>query len=192
MAVATPPPLPLPWSQVRDPELGGLLGEARFFSITYRLFKLASVETTCEDYGQALRYKVRNSHRGAASSSCCGLACCCFHGGEAIQGRPAVQGGGFLRHGKRRKERCAGRSAAAAARPRSASVCGPSGACPPLRMPHLQGTIPGHPHSYMLDDHHNFQSGKWYETCGSTGARGCWAPHGGLPAAPPPPLNIAV
>ena len=44
--------------QVRDPELKGLLGEARFFSITYRLFKLEGVETTCEDYGQAARYKV--------------------------------------------------------------------------------------------------------------------------------------
>ena len=44
--------------QVLDPELRQLLGEARFFAITYRLFKLAGVETTCEDYGQACRYKV--------------------------------------------------------------------------------------------------------------------------------------
>jgi len=44
--------------QVRDPELQALLGEARFFSITYRLFKLEGVETTCEDYGQACKYKV--------------------------------------------------------------------------------------------------------------------------------------
>ncbi|PRW33732.1 Arsenite methyltransferase [Chlorella sorokiniana] len=75
--------------EVRDPELQSLLGEARFFSITYRLFKLAGVETTCEDYGQACRY---------------------------------------------------------------------------------QGTIPGHPHSYTLDDHHTFAAGKWYEVCGSTAA----------------------
>ena len=45
-------------AQVWDPELRQLLGEARYFSITYRLFKLAGVETTCEDYGQACRYKV--------------------------------------------------------------------------------------------------------------------------------------
>lgn len=37
-----------------------LLGPARFFSITYRLFKLPGLmETLCEDYGQVLRYKVR-------------------------------------------------------------------------------------------------------------------------------------
>lgn len=36
-----------------------LLGPARFFSITYRLFKLPGMlETLCEDYGQVLRYKV--------------------------------------------------------------------------------------------------------------------------------------
>ncbi len=33
----------------------------------------------------------------------------------------------------------------------------------------LQGTIPGHPHSYTLDSHHTFAAGKWYEVCGSTG-----------------------
>ncbi len=33
------------------------LGEARFFSATYRLFKLAGLEPACEDYGQAVIYK---------------------------------------------------------------------------------------------------------------------------------------
>lgn len=33
------------------------LGQARFFSATYRLFKLAGLETACEDYGQAVIYK---------------------------------------------------------------------------------------------------------------------------------------
>ena len=33
------------------------LGEAKFFSATYRLFKLAGLETACEDYGQAVIYK---------------------------------------------------------------------------------------------------------------------------------------
>jgi arsenite methyltransferase len=33
------------------------LGAANFFSATYRLFKLDGLETTCEDYGQAVVYK---------------------------------------------------------------------------------------------------------------------------------------
>lgn len=33
------------------------LGQAKFFSATYRLFKLANLETACEDYGQAVIYK---------------------------------------------------------------------------------------------------------------------------------------
>jgi len=33
------------------------LGQARFFSATYRLFKLAGLETACEDYGQAVIYR---------------------------------------------------------------------------------------------------------------------------------------
>ena len=36
-------------------------------------------------------------------------------------------------------------------------------------LPTLQGTIPGSPNSYTLDDHHTFQAGKWYEVCGNTG-----------------------
>ncbi|PSC70020.1 Arsenite methyltransferase [Micractinium conductrix] len=76
--------------EVRDKELKALLGEARFYSVTYRLFKLPdAIETLCEDYGQACKYK---------------------------------------------------------------------------------GTIPGHPHSYQLDDHHTFNVGKWYEVCGNSAA----------------------
>lgn len=45
----------------------------------------------------------------------------------------------------------------------------------------VQGTLPGSRHSYTLDDHHTFQTGKWYEVCGNTGtAGGCGvalAPH---------------
>lgn len=33
------------------------LGEARFFSATYRLFKLEGLEPACEDYGQAVVYR---------------------------------------------------------------------------------------------------------------------------------------
>lgn len=38
-------------------EIGARLGELRFHSATYRLFKLPELETACEDYGQAVRYK---------------------------------------------------------------------------------------------------------------------------------------
>lgn len=73
---------------VMDAELADLLGEAKFYSITYRLFKLpGKLETLCEDYGQAVRYK---------------------------------------------------------------------------------GTVPGSKHAYRLDDHHVFETGKWYEVCGNT------------------------
>jgi SAM-dependent methyltransferase len=73
---------------VLDPELAPLLGEAKFYSITYRLFKVPGrIETLCEDYGQACRYK---------------------------------------------------------------------------------GTMKGSTHAYRLDDHHEFQTGKWYEVCGNT------------------------
>lgn len=38
------------------------LGDRRFFSATYRLFKLDGLEPACEDYGQAVRYKGTVSH----------------------------------------------------------------------------------------------------------------------------------
>jgi len=37
-------------------EIAARLGNLRFFSATYRLFKLPELETACEDYGQAVRY----------------------------------------------------------------------------------------------------------------------------------------
>lgn len=43
---------------IEDPELQDVVGEAKFFSITYRLFKLPGMlESLCEDYGQACKYK---------------------------------------------------------------------------------------------------------------------------------------
>lgn len=43
---------------IQDPELKAITGNARFFSITYRLFKLPSMlEPACEDYGQIAVYK---------------------------------------------------------------------------------------------------------------------------------------
>jgi hypothetical protein len=45
--------------EVHDPEMRALLGNAQFFSITYRLFKLPGLlEPQCEDYGQVAIYKV--------------------------------------------------------------------------------------------------------------------------------------
>jgi len=44
--------------EVEDPELKAIVGEAKFMSITYRLFKLpGQLESLCEDYGQAVKYK---------------------------------------------------------------------------------------------------------------------------------------
>ena len=42
---------------VTDETLAAELGPARFFSATYRLFKLDDLEPLCEDYGQAVIYK---------------------------------------------------------------------------------------------------------------------------------------
>ena len=42
---------------VSDPRIGGLLGDTRFFSATYRLFNLEGLEDACEDHGQAVIYQ---------------------------------------------------------------------------------------------------------------------------------------
>lgn len=42
---------------ITDPELAPRVGNLRFFSATYRLFKLNGLESSCEDYGQALIYR---------------------------------------------------------------------------------------------------------------------------------------
>ncbi len=42
---------------ITDPALKAKLGNAQFFSATYRLFKLDGLEPLCEDYGQAVIYK---------------------------------------------------------------------------------------------------------------------------------------
>lgn len=49
---------------VNDPSIARRLGAARFFSATYRLFKLDGLESHCEDYGQAVIY-----HGGIAEQS---------------------------------------------------------------------------------------------------------------------------
>ncbi len=42
---------------VTDPALAARVGNLKFFSATYRLFKLGALETACEDYGQAVIYR---------------------------------------------------------------------------------------------------------------------------------------
>lgn len=42
--------------QVTNQELKDILGPAKFYSITFRLFKLENLETKCEDYGQIAYY----------------------------------------------------------------------------------------------------------------------------------------
>ena len=51
---------------INNPELARLTGDIRFYSATYRLFKLDGLEPACEDYGQAVRY--RGSVKGHAAS----------------------------------------------------------------------------------------------------------------------------
>lgn len=43
--------------EVTDSKLSARTGNIRFFSATYRLFKLPRLESACEDYGQAVVYK---------------------------------------------------------------------------------------------------------------------------------------
>jgi len=42
---------------VTDGDLAARIGNLQFFSATYRLFKLANLESACEDYGQAVIYR---------------------------------------------------------------------------------------------------------------------------------------
>jgi arsenite methyltransferase len=42
---------------ISDTALAERIGAIRFFSATYRLFKLPTLETACEDYGQAVIYR---------------------------------------------------------------------------------------------------------------------------------------
>jgi arsenite methyltransferase len=48
---------------ITDPRLAEKLGNARFFSATYRLFKLEQLEPACEDYGQAVIYRGSIPHQ---------------------------------------------------------------------------------------------------------------------------------
>jgi len=43
--------------EITDPKLVPRVGNLKFYSATYRLFKLDSMESACEDYGQAVIYR---------------------------------------------------------------------------------------------------------------------------------------
>ena len=43
--------------EITDPQLATRVGNLRFYSASYRLFKLAALESACEDYGQAVVYR---------------------------------------------------------------------------------------------------------------------------------------
>jgi SAM-dependent methyltransferase len=43
--------------EIKNEAMQRKLGQAKFFSATYRLFKLDHLETACEDYGQAVVYR---------------------------------------------------------------------------------------------------------------------------------------
>ncbi len=43
--------------EITDPELAPRVGNIRFYSATYRLFKIEELEDACEDHGQAVIYK---------------------------------------------------------------------------------------------------------------------------------------
>ena len=47
---------------IENAKLQEKLGDRRFFSATYRLFKIDELEAACEDYGQAVRYKGSIEH----------------------------------------------------------------------------------------------------------------------------------
>ncbi|MBL0037354.1 MAG: methyltransferase domain-containing protein [Nitrosomonadales bacterium] len=72
---------------ITDAKLAERAGNIRFFSATYRLFKLDGLEPACEDYGQAVIYR---------------------------------------------------------------------------------GTIPDHPHRFILDNHHGIEAGRIFPVCGNT------------------------
>ena len=53
---------------VENRELESQLGDIRFFSVTYRLWKIDGLEDNCEDYGQAVAYKGSIDHIGSVFS----------------------------------------------------------------------------------------------------------------------------
>ena len=51
--------------EISDPELAKRVGNLKFYSATYRLFKLLELESACEDFGQAVIYKGSIAEHGS-------------------------------------------------------------------------------------------------------------------------------
>lgn len=51
---------------VENPKIEAKLGDLKFYSATYRLFKIPELEPACEDYGQAVIYKGTVEHSEVA------------------------------------------------------------------------------------------------------------------------------
>lgn len=49
--------------EIMNESVAAKLGDIRFWSVTYRLFKLAELEPACEDYGQAVVYNGSMAHQ---------------------------------------------------------------------------------------------------------------------------------
>ena len=43
--------------EILDPNIKELLGNVKFYSLTYRLWKIENLDSVCEDYGQSIIYK---------------------------------------------------------------------------------------------------------------------------------------
>ena len=50
---------------INNTDIEALIGHINFYSATYRLFKLAGLEPSCEDYGQSVTYKGTVEHHSS-------------------------------------------------------------------------------------------------------------------------------
>ena len=52
--------------EITDPKLAAQTGDLKFFSATYRLFKIDALESACEDFGQSVIYRGTIPHQAEA------------------------------------------------------------------------------------------------------------------------------
>ena len=52
--------------EITDPKLAAQTGDLKFFSATYRLFKIDALESACEDFGQSVVYRGTITHQPEA------------------------------------------------------------------------------------------------------------------------------
>ena len=95
--------------EIEDPRLAEAAGEARFFSATYRLFKLPALEPACEDFGQCATYRgpdeaflldkhhnfLRDVPMPVCSNSAAMVSATRFAGSFAVEGDTRVHRGLF-------------------------------------------------------------------------------------------------